>query len=41
VFCTILSLAIFFITETVIYEVKVKVKVSHNRPRWPKEFRVG
>ena len=20
---------------------KVKVKVSHNRPRWPKGFRVG
>ena len=21
--------------------VKIKVKVSHNRPRWPKGFRVG
>ena len=20
---------------------KIKVKVSHNRPRWPKGFRVG
>jgi hypothetical protein len=23
------------------FYIKVKVKVSHNRPRWPKGFRVG
>ena len=30
-----------YMNYTVLYTFYVKVKVSHNRPRWPKGFRVS